>query len=130
MRCSRSATSAISAAILGCRFDRHVVELELLRAAPGDVLVRDRLDAEIELAPAIEVVTRRRAVQHVRLEHRVEAHAAQLDAVIAQHVRVVLEVVADLGATLVLEQRLQQSQHFLAVRAAAARRHRCAPSGT
>jgi hypothetical protein len=75
----------------------------------------DRLDAEVQPRDRIEVVARRGAVQHVRLEHRVVAHAAQFDAVVAQHVRVVLEMVAELGAMLVGEQRPQEPQDFVAV---------------
>ena len=54
----------------------------------------------------VDVVARRRAVPHVRLQHRVEAHAAQLDAFALQRVLAVLEVMSDLRQLLVLEQRL------------------------
>ena len=40
---------------------------------------------------------------------------AQFDAVVAQHVRVIFQVMAQFAATLVLEQRLQQLQHLGAV---------------
>ena len=35
--------------------------------------------------------------EHIGLQHRVVAHAGQLDAVVAQHMRVVLQVMAELG---------------------------------
>ena len=58
---------------------------------------------------------RRDAVPDVRLEHRVVAHAGELDAVVRQHVRVVLEMMADLAALRILEQRLQCREHLVAI---------------
>jgi hypothetical protein len=55
------------------------------------------------------------AVPDVRLEHRVEPHALELDAVIRQHMRVVLEVVADLRVIRGLEQRLQFREAGVAI---------------
>ena len=105
--------------VLGCVFrgtiDRHLAERELLRALARDVLEIDRLDAEIMRGRRVEIVASCGAVEHVRLEHRVVAHAGELDAVIAQHVRVVLQVVPDLGARRVLEQGLQCRQHAIPV---------------
>ena len=93
--------------VLGGPLDRHLVEGDLLRALAGDVLVLDRVDAEVELRAGIHVVARRGRVQHVGLEHRVVAHAGEFDAAALQHVCVVLQVMADLPALRVLEQRLQ-----------------------
>ena len=96
--CSCSVTSASSAAYSAAALDRHLVERDLLRALAGDVLVLDRVDAEVELRAGVHVVARRGRVQHVGLEHRVVAHARELDAAALQHVRVVLEVMPDLRA--------------------------------
>ncbi len=51
------------------------------------------------------------AVQHVRLEHRVVPHAGEPDAVTQKHVRVVFEVVAELRALRIFEERLQGFEH-------------------
>jgi hypothetical protein len=59
-------------------------------------------------------VPRGRAVQHIGLEHRVVADAAQLDAVVAQHVGVVFQVVAEFRALWILEQRPQPLEHHRA----------------
>jgi hypothetical protein len=97
--------------VRGRFLDRHVAKGELFRALAGHVLVRERRDAEVALCQGGRVVPRRDAVQHVRLEHRVEARTAQLDAGVAQHVCVELDVMADLGNLCVLEQRLQALEH-------------------
>jgi hypothetical protein len=94
---------------------RHLVERNLLRALARDVLVLDRVDPEVELRAGIHVVPRRGRVQHVGLEHRVVAHAGERDAAAQQHVRVVLEVMADLRPLRVLEQRLQPRERPLPV---------------
>jgi len=83
--------------------ERHVVERQSFRATAGHAVVSNRLDAEVQPRRRLEVVPRRRAVQYVRLEHRVEAHATQLDAVVAQDMRGNLEVVPDLAARVILE---------------------------
>ena len=101
--------------VFGGLLQRHLVERQLLRAFAGDVLVVDRLDAEVTQRGRVEVVPRGRAVQHIGLEHRVVADSAQLDPVVAQHVRVVLQVVAELRPPGVLEQRPQPLEHHRAV---------------
>ena len=70
-----------------------------------------------QVAPGcgVHVVPCRSAVEHVGLEHRVVFHAPQFDVVVAQHVGVVLEVVAELRASGVLEQRLQSAEDPAAI---------------
>ncbi len=101
--------------ILGRLLECDLVEGDLFRALAGDVLVLDRVHVQVELGAGIHVVSRRARVQHVGLEHGVVAHAVEADAVVQQHVRVVLEVMADLRAVRVLEQRLELRERLLAV---------------
>src|SRR5690606_30725711 len=67
-------------------FDRDFTETDLPGAPPDDLVVIRRLDAEIPASERIEVVPCRGAVQHVRLEHRIEAHALEHDAVMTEDV--------------------------------------------
>jgi hypothetical protein len=67
----------------------------------------DRVHAEVMCRGRVEVVARRRAVEHVGLEHRVVTDAGELDAVVAQHVCVELEMMPRLGTRGILEQRFQ-----------------------
>ena len=61
------------------------------------------------LRQAVHVV-RLVALQHVGLQQRVVAHAAQRDAVVGEHVHVVLHVLPDLGAGRILQPGLQARQ--------------------
>ena len=86
-------------------------ERDLLGALAGHVLVVDRLVAEMALGQRVHVVARRGRVQHVGFEHRVVSDAAHVDAVVRQHVDVVLAVLAELGPRRVFEHRLQRGEH-------------------
>ena len=77
------------------RFQIDLVECQLLGAFAGNVLVMNRLLAEVLACHRIHVMTRGDAVEHVGFEHRIEGHAAQRDVVAGQNVRVVFEVMAD-----------------------------------
>ena len=79
------------------RVEIDLIERDLLRALADDLLVLDRRDAEVERRDGVHVMPRCRRVQHIRLEHRVVLDAAQRDAMVREDVRVVLQVVADLG---------------------------------
>ena len=96
------------------RVQVDLVEGQLLRTLAGDVLVMNRVTAEVELCRRVHVVARRDAVQHVGLEHRVEGHALEPDPVTRQHVRVVLEMVPDLAVVPALEERPQLVEHLVA----------------
>ncbi len=95
----------------------NLVEGQLLGALAGDVLETDGFVLEVALRQAVHVVTGRRGVQRVGLEHGVEGHAAHLDRHrgVGQHVDVVLGVLADLGLVRVFEQRFERAQHGVAV---------------
>ena len=94
-----------------------LVEGELLGALAGDVLEGDGGVVEVLLRQAVHVVAGSRGIQHVRLKHGVERHAAHVDGrrAVSQNVDVVLGVLPDLGLGRVFQQRLQGQQHGLAV---------------
>ena len=96
-------------------FERDVGEWQLLCTLARHVLVANGLNAEVVPRHGIHVVPRRGTVEHVGLEHRVVFHSPKFDAVVAQHVGVVLEVVAELRARGILEQRLQAVEHLGAI---------------
>ena len=54
-------------------------------------------------------------IQHVGFQHGVFGNALQGNAVVGQYVLVVLQVLADLGQTGVLQQRLELIQHFVTI---------------
>ena len=89
----------------------HLVEGQLLSALARDFLVRDRAHAEITQRRRVHAVVCGDAVPDIGLEHRVEAHAGEIDAIVGEHVRVVLEMVAELCALGIFENRLKRSEH-------------------
>ena len=94
---------------------RHLVEGQLLGALARDFLVRDRAHAEITQRRRVQAVVCGDAVPDVGLEHRVEAHAGEVDAVVGENVRVVLEMVTELGALGILKNRLERSEHAITI---------------
>ena len=93
--------------------DGYLAKRDLFRASAGHVLVLRFLEPEVLAYDCPELVTSRRAVEEVRLEHRVEAHARESDSGTLQHVCEVLEIVADLCRAFLLQHWLQQLQHVL-----------------
>ena len=91
--------------------DGDLVEGQLLGALAGDVLEADGATAEVLQRQAVHVMAGGGGVEHVGFEHGVEGHAAHLDAVVHQHVHVVLAVLADLGLRRILQQRLERAKH-------------------
>ena len=87
--------SASSAAYSAALFQRDFVEADLRRALARHLFVLDRLDAEMAQREAVHVVRAMR-FEHVRLQQRVVLDAAHFDAVVRQHLLVVLQVLADL----------------------------------
>ena len=92
--------------------ERHLVEGDLLGALAGHVLEVDGLAAEELQRHVVHVVARADGVEHVGLEHGVEAHAPQRDAGAGEHAHVVLQVLADLGLLRVFQDRLQRFEHL------------------
>jgi hypothetical protein len=87
----------------------------LLGALAGNILVRDLPDAQITRSRRVHVVPGGDAVEHVRFEHGVVAHAGELDAIIRQYMRMIFQVVPELAALRILQNRLESGQHLLAV---------------
>ncbi len=92
---------------------RHLVEADLLRALARHFLVLDGLHAQVAQREAIHVVRAMR-FEHVGLEQRVVLDAVQRDLVVGEHLRVVLEMLADLPALGTLQPGLQLRQHLVA----------------
>ena len=114
-RCRRRVTSAVLGGVAGRVVERDLREQDLLGALAGDIGVLDRVVAEVALGQRIHVVAAGGGVEHEALEHRVVGVAAHVDAVAAQHVQVVLAVLAELALAGVGEQRRSASQHLVAV---------------
>ncbi len=95
--------------ILGGALHAHLLEADALRALAGDLVIADRFEMQMAFGERAQVVAQMR-FEHVGLEQRVVRHAAQLNAVIGEHVLIVLEVLAELGFCRVLEPGPQQLQ--------------------
>ncbi len=93
--------------------ERHLIEADLRRALAADLFVGDGLQVQHALGQRIHAVVAVRG-QHVRLQHGVVRDAAQCDAMVGEHVRVVLQMLADLLAGRVLQPRFHARQHGLA----------------
>ena len=96
--------------ILGGAIDRHFGEADLLGALAANFGVGDRRDVEMAARERIHVA-RAVALQHVGLEQRVVGDTAEPNAVVGEHVGVVLEILADLGVPVRLQPRLETRQH-------------------
>ncbi len=75
--------------------DAHLIEADLLRALAGHLRVGDRLDVQVPPREVVHVVRPMR-LEHVRLEQRVVRDAREDEAVIREHVLVVLHVLPEL----------------------------------
>ena len=71
----------------------------------------DRLAAEVLECQGIKIVLPDVALKHVGFQHSVEPDSAEFDTIVRQHAMIVLEVLAQLGKLIVLQQRLQFSQY-------------------
>ena len=91
MTSASSAEYAVASSIV------DLVEADLLRALAGDLGVGDRLHVEMAPREVVHVVRPVR-LEHVRLEQRVVRDAGERDAVVGEHVLVVLEVLPELLA--------------------------------
>src|SRR5665213_1836624 len=100
----------ILARIIGGVLHRHLVESDLRRTLAGDIRIRDRLPVEVPPREVVHVVRLVR-LEHVRLQQRVVRDAGELDAVVGEHVLVVLDILPDLGARCIGEPRRQVGEH-------------------
>jgi hypothetical protein len=101
--------------IFGGTIHVNLIERDFLRALAGELLEVDRLDTEVSHGARIHVVARRDAVQNVGFQHGIEALAIERDAVVGQHMRVELKMMAELGLGHILEHRLQCRQRLVAI---------------
>ncbi len=97
--------------VVGRARDVDRVEADLLLAAAADLLVRDHRVAEVLLGQRVQAVALARRIEQVRGDHRIAAHAAHVDAVLAQDDPIVLVVLRNLWELGVLEQRAQALEH-------------------
>ena len=107
--CSRSVTSASSAAYSVARSTATCSNGDAVRALAGDFVVGDRLHVEMPPREAVHVVRLVR-FEHVRLQQRVVRDAAQREAVVGEHVLVVLEVLPELLLRRIGEPRREARQ--------------------
>ena len=106
-RVHRERAIGILGRVLGRALHAHRRERDARRALAGDLVVGDRLPAEVALRERVEVVPLVH-LEHVGFEQRVVRDAGERDAVVGEHVRVEFQVLPDLGAGRVLEPRPQQ----------------------
>ena len=97
----------------GLIIQRNLIEAELFGPLAGDVLEVNRFLAQVFQSQAVHVMTRAGGVKNIGLQHGIEANASQRDAMVGKHRGIVLEVLPELGAIRILQQRLQCAQHFL-----------------
>ena len=118
---------AVLARVAGRALDVDLRERDLVRALAAHLLVAQALAAEVALGQAFQAVQLVR-LEHVALQQRVVAPAAHRDAVVGEHVGVVLDVLADLAGC--RRPRATASARPAPRRAAAARARRgsCAPA--
>ncbi len=79
--------------VSGGAVDLHLIERNLFRTLAGDILVRGRRDAEIFLGGRGHVMAPRNAVQNVGFEHGIKSLPGEGDAMIGEHMSIVLQVV-------------------------------------
>ena len=96
-----------------CLLIRYHREVELFRAATGDVLVAGGTQPDLLLDQVVQVVpSRADAVQHVGLEHGVVGDAAKVYSVSFKDALGTLQVVANLGYRGVFQQGLEPVRRF------------------
>ncbi len=91
---------------------RHLRKRDLVRAFAAQVFVADAFAASVALGQAGQVVGLVH-FEHVALQHGVVRVALHLDAMIGEHMAVVLDVLAQLGVLGVLQPGLEAGEHFV-----------------
>jgi hypothetical protein len=94
--------------------DFNLVEGQLLHPFASNFFKRCGFHTEIMRGHVVHVMARRSGITHVGRQHGVENDTAQHDAMIFQHVRIVLEMLADFADGRIFQQRLQCRQHVIA----------------
>lgn len=103
---------AVLARVFGGLGDVDLAERDLVRALAAQVFVRDAAAAQVALGQARKAV-RLVHFEHVALQHGVVRVALHLDAVVGEHVPVVLDVLAELLLRAVLQPGLELRQHLV-----------------
>ena len=103
--------------IAGNLTDGHFVHPPLPTARPNELADGNRLVVQIAPGKFIERVAALPRFQEVIGDHRVELHAAQLDAVIAQDDQVILQVLSDFSGLVPFQRRPQDLQRLTAIQA-------------
>ena len=98
--------------VLGGALHAHLFEADALRALAGDFVVADGGQVQMAFGERAQVVAQMR-FEHVGLEQGVVRHAAKPNAVIGEHVLIVLEILAELRSVRILEPGPQQSERAL-----------------
>ena len=78
-------------------FDGHFVHSLLVAAFADEFVDFDRRVVEISLGQVVEVVAATAGIEQVAGDHRIERDAGKRDADVAEHNRVVLQVLAELA---------------------------------
>jgi len=82
----------------------NLVEFQLFRTLARHILKMNGLQAQVFEGKAVHIVSCRRRVQNVGLQHGVKLDATQCDAVVGEHTGIVFEVLPQLGHVLVFQQ--------------------------
>ena len=77
-------------------FDGDVVKSDLFCTLTGNLFEGDNSLTEIFERQAAHIVATSDCIQYIRLEHGVVRYTAQRNAVVSQHIRIVLKVLTDL----------------------------------
>ncbi len=102
---------AVFAGVLGGALHLDLRERDLVDALAAHVFVAQAAAPEVARGQALQAVRLVR-LEHVALQHGVVRIASHHDAGIGEHMRVVLDVLAELERLLVLEPGLQRGQHL------------------
>jgi len=96
-------------------FQVDLVERELFCAFAGDGFVADGLLIQVDTGQAVHVVAGRHGVIDVGLQHGVFGNAFEGNAMVGQHILVVLQVLADFFLLGVFQQWLELLKHSVPV---------------
>ena len=102
----------VFARVSGGLVHRHLRKRDLVRAFAAQVFVGDALAARVALGQAGQVVGLVH-FEHVALQHGVVRVALHLNAVVGEHMAVVLDVLAQLGVLGVFQPGLEAGEHFI-----------------
>ena len=100
----------IFAGVLGHFVARHLIHAFLVLALADQIGDGNHLMLQMLLGQDLHAVDAFAGMQQIIGDHRIAGDAGQVDAVLAQHLHVVLDVLIDLGDAGIFEDRLQLGQ--------------------